>query len=127
MFAETDTEDGINFSCETCNILLNAPNGEDALKAAQEWAMEYEAENAYRFVGVEELQWLSDERPGHGDELAGMSYQEADVWNRREELIPEKSNLSAIRLEYSDRDIPIRELLPDNKIKQLQKYFGNRQ
>lgn len=115
LFAAIYPESEGEYVCETCNVLLEATNAEKAYKAAELWAKNRESENM-RFVGVEELSYIQDDRPGHGDEIAGSFFDEQDIWSRVSEFIPDKNKLNAIRFEGSDANTPIEELI-DNQMK----------
>ena len=101
LFAAIQPESGGEYVCETCNVLLEATNAEEAFKAAELWAKDNETENM-RFVGIEELSYVQSDRPGHGDEIAGSFFDELDIWLRVSEFIPNKNKLNAIKFEGSE-------------------------
>ena len=109
--------------CETCNVLLEAKNAEEAYQAAELWAKEHETKNM-QFVGVEELNYVQDDRPGHGDEIAGSYFDEQDIWSKVAEIIPDKDKLKAIRLEGSDADKTVEELIDSQMKKRLKRAFN---
>ena len=124
LFAAIEPESEGEYVCETCNVLLDAENAEEAYKAAELWAKNRESENM-RFVGVEELSYIQDDRPGHGDEIAGSFFDEKDIWSKVSELIPDKDELNAIRFEGFDADKPIGELMDSQMKKRLKRVFDS--
>lgn len=124
LFAATKPEPEGEYVCETCNVLLEATTAEQAYKAAELWAKDHEHENM-RFVGVEELIYIQDDRPGHGDEIAGSLFDEENIWSRVLEFIPKKDKLNAIKFESSDANKPIGELIDDQMEKRLKRIFDS--
>ena len=124
LFAAIKPEENGEYVCETCNVLLEASNAEEAYRAAELWSKEHESESM-KFVGVEWLSSIQEERPGHGDEIAGSYYDEQDIWSRVSEFIPEKETISAFRWEGSDADTPIGELMDDDMKKRLKRVLDS--
>lgn len=122
LFASIQPESDGEYVCETCNVLLEAKNLKEAYQAAELWAKEHETKNM-RFIGVEELNYVQDDRPGHGDEIAGSYFDEQDIWSKVVEMIPDKDKLQANRLEASDADKPVEELIDSQMKKRLKRAF----
>ena len=76
-----------------------------------------------RFVGVEELSYIQDDRPGHGDEIVGSFFDEQNIWLRVSEFIPDKNKLNAIRFEGSNLNKSIEELVDSQMKKRLKRVF----
>lgn len=124
LFAAVKPEVEGEYVCETCNVLLEAIDAEAAYKAAELWAKDNETENI-RFVGIEGLNYIQDDRPGHGDEVAGSFFDERNIWLRVPEFIPDKNKLSAIRFEGSDANRPIEELMDSQMKKRLKRVLDS--
>jgi len=124
LFAAVQSESEREYVCETCNVLLEALNAEEAYQAAKLWAKEHETESM-RFVGVEELNYVQDDRPGHGDEIAGSFFDEQDIWSKVSEIIPDKDKLKAIRLEGPDANKPIGDLMNSQMKKRLKRVLDS--
>ena len=125
LFAATEPESKGEYVCETCNILLEAATAEDTYQAAELWGKEYESENL-RFIGVEELNYIQEDQPGHGDEIAGSFFDEQDIWSRISKFVPPKNKLNAIRIEGSNANKPIGELIDDQMEKRLKRVFKSK-
>lgn len=125
LFAATKPETTGEYICETCNVLLEAETANQAYKAAELWAKDHESESM-KFVGIEELNYIQDDRPGHGDEIAGSLCDEQNIWSRVSEFIPTKEKLNAIRLEGSDGNKPIEELMDDQMKKRVKRIFDSK-
>ena len=125
LFAATKSEPTGEYVCETCNVLLEAKTAEEAYKAAELWAKDHESESM-KFVGIEELNYIQDDRPGHGDEVAGSFFDEQNIWSRISEFIPKKDKLNAIKFEGSNVNKPIRALIDDQTEKRLKRVFDSK-
>jgi len=66
---------------------------------------------------------VSEERPGDGTEIAGAFFDDEKVWERKDELIPEKSQISAIILEQN-KDVPVGKLMTEKQKKDIKEIFG---
>ena len=125
LFAAIKPETTGEYVCETCNVLLEAKTAEEAYKAAELWAKDHESENM-TFIGIEELSYIQDDRPRHGDEIAGSFFDEQNIWSRVSKFIPKKDKLNAIRFEGSDANKTIGDLLDDQMTKRLKRVFDSK-
>ncbi|MEO0836382.1 MAG: hypothetical protein AAFY16_10435 [Cyanobacteria bacterium J06642_3] len=126
LFAATKPELEGEYVCETCNVLLEAKTAQEAYTAAKLWAKEKDCNNkSMRFVGVEELIYIQDDRPGHGDEIAGSYFDEQNIWSRVSEFIPEKDKLNAVRFEGLDGNKSIGEIIDDQIEKRLKRVLDS--
>ena len=124
LFAAIEPEENGEYVCETCNVLLEALNAEEAYRLAELWSKEHESESM-KFVGVEWLSSIQEERPGHGDEVAGQYFDQENIWSRVSEFIPEKETMSAFKWEGSNADTPLEELMDDDMKKRLKRVFDS--
>jgi hypothetical protein len=104
------------YLCETCNVLLNAPNAGDAFRKAVDWGLQNESESMYglKFLGITVLEEIGDEI-GDGVEISGRVFQKLDVWNRRARIVPQPEELQAIRI-AQNMNTPLGELLSPHQI-----------
>ena len=124
LFATIESDSEEEYVCETCNVLFEAVTAEEALQAAELWAKGYETETK-KFVGIEEIRYIQDDRPKHGDEIAGSIFNEKDIWSRVLDFIPKKTELAAIRWEGEEANIPIENQLSEKEVNNLKKILDN--
>lgn len=127
LFAQPKQEGKAAVTCEASQVLLEAPTAREAYAKAIRWAEQHENGEGglfnFRFVGVEHLHSLEEERPGDGSEIGGGFYESPDVWERRDELIPQQSDIPVIRYE-ANPDSPIGELLTEEQQERIRKVMG---
>jgi hypothetical protein len=75
-----------------------------------------------RLLGVSHLTTIGEEL-GDGTEISGRFFQARSVWDRLDELIPQPTQLGAIRWEEG-RDEPLGELLSPEQVAQLKRAWG---
>jgi hypothetical protein len=123
VFAQEPKERQSRVKCESCNVLFEAESALEVYDKATIWAKEYERENNFKFFGVEHIKEVGSEQPTDGTELSGMFYDEENVWERRDELIPKKDEISAIVWEQN-QNTPIGELMTEEQKQNLKEVLG---
>jgi hypothetical protein len=123
LFAQLPKESKPSVKCESCNVLFKALSAVEAYDKAVRWAATHVEDSIFQFVGVEHIQHLGEERPGEGSEIAGAFFDDENVWERKNELIPEKSKIPAIIWEQNG-DVPIGELRTERQKKDIREIFG---
>lgn len=123
VFAQQPENSQSQVKCESCNVLFEAESALEVYDKALAWAKDYETENLFRFFGVEHIKEVGSERPTDGTELSGHFYDEENAWERRDELIPKKEEISAIIWEQN-QDTPIGELMTEKQKQNLKEVFG---
>lgn len=114
LFAQPKADADGSVICETCDVLFEAPSAVEAYEKALQWAAKYEAEpGALAFVGVENLRDLLD-APADGVEIGGRFFESEGVWERREEIIPARDEISTVKGELHP-ETKVSELLDDRK------------
>ena len=101
-------------------FLFEASCAVEVYDKAVRWAAEHVDNSLFRFVGVEHISDIGGEQPGDGTEIGGAFFDDEHVWERKDELIPEKSKITAIMWEQN-RDVPIGELMTEKPEKSLMK------
>jgi Domain of unknown function (DUF4288) len=118
LFARPKQENEVSATCETSLVLLEAPTAREAYAKALSWAERHEEEEgqlfSLQFVGVQHLYSLEEEQPGDGSEIGGGFYESEDVWERRDELIPQKEEIPVIRYE-AHPDSPMQDLMSEKQ------------
>jgi hypothetical protein len=125
LFATPPREGEATVQCETCNVLIEGETHREAYDKALLWAAEHVRELAVRFVGVEGLSELDEERPGDGTEVGGMYYEDENVWERVDELIPPRERLAAFFSESEAYDRSLIESLGPEKAEALRRIVGS--
>jgi hypothetical protein len=123
LFAQLPKEGKLSVKCETCNVLFEASCAVEVYDKAVRWAAEHVDNSLFRFVGVENISDIGAEQPGDGTEIAGAFFDDENVWERKDDLIPEKNKLTAIMWEQN-RDMPVGQLMTDKQKKDLREIFG---
>ena len=123
LFAELPGEGKLSVKCETCNVLFEASCAVEVYDKAVRWAGEHVDNSLFRFVGVEHISDIGGEQPGDGTEIGGAFCADEHVWERKDELIPEKSKITAIMWEQN-RDVKVGELMTEKQKKDLREIFG---
>jgi hypothetical protein len=123
LFAQLPNEDKRSVKCETCNVIFEALTASEAYDKAVFWAATHVEDSLFHFVGVEHISCLDESRPGDGTEIGGTFFDDEDVWERQEELIPEKSKIQAIIWEQNS-DVPIDKLMTDKQKEDMKRIFG---
>jgi hypothetical protein len=122
LFAQKPKKDRHRVKCETCQVLLRASSAIECYDRAVVWAKAHEDEGCFRFVGVQHINSLDEERPDDGTEVAGHFFDAYDVWQKVKKLIPNKRDIPAVMWE-SHRDAPIRELITPKQNRDLRDIF----
>lgn len=123
LFAQEIKIDGDRFKCESCDVLFEASSAVEVYNKALVWAEEHATDNLFKFLGVEHIHEIGDERPMDGTEIGGRFFDEENVWERRNEIIPQKHELRAVVLEMN-KDTPVGELMTDKQKQDLKEGFG---
>ena len=123
LFAQETKLDEQRVKCESCDILFEASSAFEVYDKAVIWAEDYATDNLFKFVGVEHIREIGDERPTDGTEIGGSFFDDANVWERKDELIPQKHELKAIILEQN-KDTPVGELMSDEEKQNIKEIFG---
>jgi hypothetical protein len=124
LFAQLPKEGKQSVKCETCNVLFKASSAVEAYDKAIRWATSHvEEDSLFQFLGVEHISDIGEEQPGDGTEIAGAFYDDENVWERKDELIPEKSQIPAIMLEQN-KDVPVGELMTEKQKRDIKEIFG---
>lgn len=122
MFAQKPAKGRRRVLCESCQVLFRAPSALKCYNRALAWAKTHEQEGAFRFVGVEHIKSLDDERPDDGAELGGRFYNAYDVWLRKKAFIPKKEDIPAVRWE-TQRNAPLGEMMTPKQKQVVRKFF----
>ncbi len=104
------------YLCESCNVLLSAPNAAEAYRKAVAWGTHYESISIYglKLLGISVLHEIGS-AIGDGVDISGCFYQKLDVWDRRSQIIPGPEELQAIRI-AQNMDKTLGELLTPYQI-----------
>lgn len=122
MFAQKPKEGKRGVKCESCQVLIEAPSALAAYDKGIVWAQSHVEDSSFHFLGVEHIHSLDGEQPGDGTEIGGSFFDEEDVWERRDELIPEKSKIPSIVWEQN-MDVPIGELMTEEQKQEIKEIF----
>lgn len=111
MMAQPEKQGRRRYLCETCNVLLSAPDAGEAYRKAVAWGSKYESDSMYglKLLGITVLHEIGEEI-GDGVDISGRFFQKLDVWSRRERIVPSPEQLQAIRV-AQNMDVPLVELL----------------
>ncbi len=123
LFATEPKGDSPAVKCESCNVLFEAETALQAAAKAELWAERHIADSDFKFVGLENMTLLFADKPGDGTEIGGMFFEDRDVWERRSELIPDKSDIPVIRFEQHP-DVPVRRFIREAQEKGLEEIYG---
>ena len=90
------------YSCESCNVLIEATSALHAYEKSTAWAMNAASKHLYGYAlfGIQGL-WQIGDVIGDGVDISGRFYEKNEAWKRKDELIPNRDSLSAIRFEGS--------------------------
>jgi hypothetical protein len=121
MMAQPKQQGRRRYLCETCNVLLSAPNAGKAYRKAITWGTRYESEHIFglKLLGITLLHEIGGEI-GDGVDISGQLFQKLDVWDRRAKVIPVPEELQAIRIAQNTHT-PFGELLTPYKIQMMRK------
>lgn len=124
VFAEPPQPDRVEYQCESCNVVLQAPDAVGGYQKAVAWGLAYAAEPpaTMRLLGVSHLTTIGEEL-ADGTEICGRFFQSSAVRGRIAELVPPPGELKAIQWE-SSQDVPLGELLSPEQITQLRRVWG---
>jgi len=123
LFAQQDKAGSSSFRCESCHVLFHAPSALVAYDKGVAWAGSHIEGTSFQFVGVEHIRDLDEEQPTDGTEINGEFFEEENIWQRKDEFIPEKMQIPAIVWER-DSDTPIIEMMSEEKVQNLKQFFG---
>jgi hypothetical protein len=123
LFAQLPKKGKQNVKCETCNVLFEASTATEVYDKAVCWAASHTEDSLFHFVGVEHITSLGEFQPGDGTEIGGTFFDDENVWERKEELIPEKSKIQAMIWEQNI-DVPIGELMTEKQKQDMKEIFG---
>src|SRR5678815_3258492 len=101
LFAQLPKEGKLRVKCETCNVIFEASCAVEVYDKAVGWAAEHVDNSLFQFVGVEHISDIGEEQPSDGTEIGGAFFDDENVWERKDELIPEKSKITAIMWEQN--------------------------
>ena len=124
LFAQPESKNEENVMCETCQVLFSAPSALVAYDKGTSWAAEHIEGREFKFVGVEYIQSVNEE-PADGVEVGGRFYESEDMWQRKDELIPEKNDIRVIMWEQNS-DVPIGEMITEQQLNAAKRIFGER-
>ena len=90
------------YSCESCNVLIEATSAIHAYEKSTAWGIDAASKHVYGYslFGIQGL-WQIGGVIGDGVDISGRFYEKLEVWKRKDELIPDRDSLSAIRIEGS--------------------------
>ena len=122
LFAKSQSEGEELTQLEGCNVLFEAKSAVHVCVKAVVWAKDHETDNDFKYVGISHIWSLDDDRPDDGTEIAGSFFEEKNFWARKDEFIPDPSEIPIIKMEENP-DTPLGELVPDDVIEQYKKIF----
>lgn len=122
LFAQKPKKGKRVVKCESCQVLIEAPSALAAYDKGVAWAKSHIQGSKFHFLGIEHIHSLDDEKPEDGTEIGGIFFDKKDVWERKDELIPEKSKISAIMWEQN-MDVPIGELMTEEQKQTIKEVF----
>jgi len=110
VFAEPSRANRESYQCESCNVVFQADSADAAYRKAISWGQAYvaEAPAGMQMLGVSHLTSIGEEL-ADGVEICGNFFEELNVWDRIDELIPPAHRLKAIQWEQG-RDSPLKNL-----------------
>ena len=116
MMAQPKKRGRRRYLCETCNVLLSAPDAGEAYRKAIAWGTRYEADSMYglKLLGITVLHEIGNEI-GDGVDISGRFFQKLDVWSRKARIIPPPEQLQANRI-AQNMDTPLAELLTAHQV-----------
>jgi hypothetical protein len=123
LFAQLPKEGKQHVKCETCNVLFESSTAAEVYDKALKWAASHVENSLFYFVGIEHIARIDESQPGDGTEIGGEFFNDKNVWERQEELIPEKNKLQAIILEQNS-DVPIGDLMTEEQKQNWREMFG---
>jgi len=125
LFATAPREGETTVYCESCNVLIEAAGPGEAYDKALRWADEHVQGMAVRLVGVDGMSELQEERPGDGTEVGGMYFEDENVWDRIDELIPPRESLPAFFRETEAYQRPLIESMGPERAEMLRRIVGS--
>ncbi len=127
MMAQPNQPGRRRYLCETCNVLLSAPDAGKAYRKAVAWGTNYESESIYglKLLGISVLHEIG-ETIGDGVDISGRNFQKLDVWDHRAKVIPPPEELQAIRI-AQNMNTPLGELMTPYQIQLMRKGTKHRQ
>jgi hypothetical protein len=126
MMAQPKQRGRRRYLCETCNILLSAPDAGEAYRKAVAWGTHCEADSLYglKLLGITVLHEIGEEI-GDGVDISGRFFQKLDVWDRRATIVPPPEELQAIRI-AQNMDTPLDELLTPHQVQLMRQGANSR-
>jgi hypothetical protein len=118
LFAQLPVPGEERVTCESCNVLFEARSASEVYDRASTWAESHIEGTAFHFLGVTHIHSLSDSQPTDGTEVGGHFFDDVSVWERRDELIPEKDQIPVITWEQNC-DMPIGDMMTAEQKKKL--------
>ncbi|MGI8544303.1 MAG: hypothetical protein ACR2MD_12635 [Aridibacter sp.] len=122
LFAQLPKEGKKFVMCESSQVLFRSKTANEAYDKALIWANEQEKDNNFKFVGIEHMSDLLDEEIVDGTEIDGSFFKKKNIWEQRNEIIPDKNAIKAIMWE-ENQDTPVGELMTDNQKKKMREIF----
>src|SRR6266700_360530 len=100
LFAEPRQANQESYQCESCNVVFQADSADAAYGKAISWGHAYAAEPPARteMLGVSYLTSIGG-KLGAGVEVCGTFFEESNVGDRVNELIPPMHRLKAVQWE----------------------------
>jgi hypothetical protein len=122
LFAQLPNDQKRSIKCESCKVLFEAESAIEVYDKSILWAEDYKANNLFKFVGVEHIHKIGDEYPKDGTEICGSLFDDENIWERKDELIPKKHKLTEIIWEQN-QNISLKELMTKSQIQNLKDIF----
>jgi hypothetical protein len=122
LFAQLPIPGDERVACESCNVLFEAQSASEVYDRSATWAEEHIQGTQFHFLGVTHIRSLSDSQPTNGTEIGGEFFDDVNVWERRDELIPDKNQIPVIVWEQNPHT-PIDDLMTVEQKKQLKQIF----
>jgi len=123
LFAKPKADGTRTVQCESCNVLFEAHTAVEAIEKAERWAARHVDGSDFQLVGLENITSLFEDKPGDGTEIGGMYFEDEDVWERKADLIPERSKIPVIQFEQNP-DVPVKQLIVEAQTKGIREIFG---
>ena len=123
LFAQQTNNDDDNVLCESCDVLFRARLASEAYDKADKWGKNrYSLDSNFKFLGIEHVHEINNEKLVSGTEIGGKFFKIENVWERINEIIPEKSEMGAIIWE-ENQNTPIGEFISEEQKLILRKVF----
>ena len=122
LFAQLPMPGERRVACESCHVLFNASSALEVYDRSATWAESHIEGTPFHFVGVTHIRSLDDSQPTDGTEIGGQFFDDVDVWERKDELIPNRHEIPVVVWEQNP-DTPIGDLMTSDQKKQLKNIF----